>query len=330
LIELPINQIICGDCIEVMKEWPDNCIHAIVTDPPYGLEFMGEEWDKRKLKRNTQSQVVSWLGAGMRYNRDGAEMQKWHYLWATEAFRVLKPGGYMLAFGGTRTYHRLASAIEEAAFEIRDQIGWTYGTGFPKSLNLGKAIEAKTKDGSIEDAHKWEGWGTALKPAWEPICVARKPIEHTTVATVLKYGTGGLNIKGCTLSPTPDKPEGRWPANLIHDGSDEVLACFPCTKKGISPARFFYCAKASKKDRDAGLPDGIHNAHPTVKPTELMRYLVRLVTPPGGIVADIFAGSGSTGKACIREGFQFVCVEKDPEYCKIAQFRIAAAQEGIF
>jgi len=326
-----------GDCLEVLRTLPDNSVDSVVTDPPYGLSFMGKKWD---------------------YDVPTSEV------WA-ECLRVLKPGGHLLAFAGTRTQHRMAVRIEDAGFEIRDMIAWVYGSGFPKSHNL--------KD-------EWQGWGTALKPALEPITMARKPLIGTVAANVLAHGTGALNIDGCrvgneggcagagagagagarvygsglngTFAP-PVPGLGRWPANLIHDGGDEVVQAFPTTTSGKpgscvrhakgmvlqggggntpltgfgdtgSAARFFYCAKASKRDRDEGLDgfeerrvfgdggaslDGISNTrgpranhHPTVKPTDLMRYLCRLVTPPGGIVLDPFMGSGSTGKAAKLQG----------------------------
>jgi site-specific DNA-methyltransferase (adenine-specific) len=357
------------NCLDVMKRLEDNSVDSIVTDPPYGLSFMGKKWD---------------------YDVPSVE------IWA-ECLRVLKPGGHLLAFAGTRTQHRMAVRIEDAGFEIRDMIAWIYGSGFPKSHNL--------KD-------EWQGWGTALKPALEPITVARKPLIGTVAENVLEHGTGGLNIDACRVvtndnlghvnNPTatwgtygsgPNKAafgevSGRWPANLIHDGSDEVVGMFPRAKSGGYPAeglqrshvstygkpnktppqrfttsegsaaRFFYCAKASKRDRDegldgftdkqaAGLPmrsadgerggeglDGTKtdrltirkNVHPTVKPTDLMRYLCRLVTPPGGVVLDPFMGSGSTGKAAMIEGFQFIGCEMSPEYFEIAKARIEAAQ----
>jgi site-specific DNA-methyltransferase (adenine-specific) len=324
--------------------------------------------------------------------------KKWDYdvpsteIWA-ECLRVLKPGGHLLAFAGTRTQHRMAVRIEDAGFEIRDMIAWVYGSGFPKSHNL---------DGERQ------GWGTALKPALEPITVARKPLIGTVAANVLAYGTGTLNIDGCRVGRTDDdvsgwsqtgskasenramsgnnynrdpKPDasGRWPANLIHDGSQMVLDLFPETKSGAlnqasvqadnriygqhdgyanpkqygadtgSAARFFYCAKTSKKDRDEGLtndpqafvqfqtangtsgkPSSLsegrdtqyRNTHPTVKPTDLMRYLCRLVTQLGGIILDPFMGSGSTGKAAKREGFDFIGIERDEAYFEIAKRRI--------
>jgi site-specific DNA-methyltransferase (adenine-specific) len=317
-------------------------IDAIVTDPPYGLSFMGKDWDHGI--------------PGESYWR--------------EALRVAKPGTHLLAFGGTRTFHRLTVAIEDAGWEIRDCIMWVYGSGFPKSHNL---------------KGEWQGWGTALKPAWEPIIVARKPLVGTVAANVIQYGCGGVNVDGCRVGHPVDIPprraggkaaqasdicfasdehtknmqrtefvptSGRWPANLIHDGSDEVTGLFPVTSSGEikvshlratsktksaysqrdalpetypassgSAARFFYCAKASKVDRDDG------NHHPTVKPTDLMRYLCRLVTQPGGTVLDPFCGSGSTGKAAVMEGFQFVGIELNPEYAAIAEARIAHARE---
>ncbi|WP_238880465.1 DNA-methyltransferase [Achromobacter xylosoxidans] len=296
-----------GDCIETMRGMADASVDAIVTDPPYELGFMGKAWDSTGIACS----VEVWL----------------------EALRVLKPGGHLLAFGGSRTYHRLAAAIEDAGFEIRDQIMWIYGSGFPKSKNL---------DGA------WSGWGTALKPAHEPICVARKPLAGTVAANVLAHGVGALNIDGCRVGDAG----GRWAANVIHDGSEEVLQAFPEAKgqqgdlketgrprlslgrfgdmppprahqarieTETSAARFFYCAKASKADRGGG------NTHPTVKPTDLMRYLCRLITPPGGLVLDPFMGSGSTGKAAILEGFRFVGCELQAEYIEIARARIQQA-----
>jgi site-specific DNA-methyltransferase (adenine-specific) len=295
-------------------------------------------------------------------------------LW-TECLRVLKPGGHLLAFSGSRTYHRMAVAIEDAGFDIRDQIQWVYGSGFPKSHDVSKAID---KMEGAESAKQYDGWGTALKPAHEPICVARKPLIGTVVENVLQYGTGGINIDGCRVG-TPEtwqrlkgvstglggeylrgKQEiprfsnglGRWPANFIHDGSEEVLQGFPSDEKQ-SASRFFYCAKASKKDRDEGLEgfeerearstnwsgDGMplrqdgterkqpiaQNHHPTVKPTSLMQYLCRLVTPPNGTILDPFLGSGSTGKAAMYEGFNFVGFDLNSEYIAIAKARIEFA-----
>ena len=369
-----------GDCLDVLKTLPDNSVDSIVTDPPYGLSFVGKKWD---------------------YDVPTTE------IWA-ECLRVLKPGGHLLAFAGTRTQHRMAVRIEDAGFEIRDMIAWVYGSGFPKSLDVSKAIDKAAGaergviqqgersaarpvvedqsggkayrlagDASItapatEAARQWQGWGTALKPALEPITVARKPLVGTVAENVLAHGTGALNIDGCRVGSSGARTNssganvlrvgvssgmtkgtetvvhdyGRWPANLIHDGGDEVVGLFPWSRDGVagkrnakngdvmktglgatanqwggygqegSAARFFYCAKANKKDRGEG------NAHPTVKPTDLMAYLCRLVTPPGGVVLDPFMGSGSTGKAALREGFRFIGIEREPAYLEIASSRI--------
>ena len=471
-----------GDCRDVMAGLSEASMDAIVCDPPYGLSFMGKGWD---------------------HGVPGVEF------WA-EAMRVAKPGAHLLAFGGTRTYHRLACAIEDAGWEIRDCVMWVYGSGFPKSLDVSKAIDknngevgrlykftewmrttgltarqidaatdtnmgghyltaksqpaiptlnlwaklrplcvdvpawvdelverveaerevvgqdtkARSTSGksamptvggktvyetwditapATDAARQWAGWGTALKPAWEPIIVARKPLDGTVAENLLRHGTGGINVDGCRVEGEKGVPaslsdagqhgwrtggdmerkqqqNGRWPANLIHDGSDEVVGLFPsphgagCARAGSSDprmteaktwqgpatqdtgkmhrfgdsgsaARFFYCAKASKSDRDEGC-EGLEervcqheigqlasvdgraelkrrNHHPTVKPTDLMRYLCRLVTPPGGVVLDPFMGSGSTGKAARREGFRFVGIELEAEYCAIARARLA-------
>ena len=407
-----------GDCLDVLKTLPDNSIDSIVTDPPYGLAFMGKRWDY-----------------------DIPSIDIWR-----ECLRVLKPGGHALIFGGTRTYHRMTCRVEDAGFEIRDCIMWLFGSGFPKSHDVSKAIDReagaereivdtvkKTPSASsgcnegwqrpwaegkttmditapaTEAAKQWEGWGTALKPAYEPCILARKPLEGTVAANVQKWGVGGLNVDGCrvgaragnesgwsktgskesqnramsganyTREPVDEAGLGRWPANIIHDGSEEVLELFPVTgaskqggfsgkdpgmwqgKKqhkrgghddnGGSAARFFYCAKASKSDRDEGcegleerhvatLNDYVkpsegrtadkngglkRNTHPTVKPTDLMRYLCRLITPPHGVILDPFMGSGSTGKAAILEGFHFIGIEREEEYVKTAQARIERA-----
>lgn len=368
-------KLIHGDCLEVLKGMPDSSVDSIVTDPPYGLSFMGKKWDY-----------------------DVPERAIWE-----ECLRVLKPGGHLLAFAGTRTQHRMAVRIEDAGFELRDMVtflydtnetaqalieslspeqlklldatfgrdsmlAWGYGSGFPKSLDVSKAIDKAagavrevigkaqwsnsaahfvpgedhtarvTLDitaPATESARQWQGWGTALKPALEPITVVRKPLKGTVAANVLEWGTGAINVDGCRVATNEilgrpqaeqiffsglknngyndnsDKRGGRWPANLIHDGSDEPIGLLG------DAARFFYCAKASKKDRGEG------NIHPTVKPTDLMAYLCRLVTPPGGVVLDPFMGSGSTGKAAVREGFRFIGIEMDADYLAIAESRIA-------
>jgi DNA modification methylase len=398
--------VIHGDCLEAMKGLPDNSVDAVVTDPPYGLSFMGKNWDH------------------------GVPGEAF---WA-EAMRVAKPGAHMLGFGGSRTFHRLWCAVEDAGWEIRDTLFWAYGSGFPKSMDVSKAIdkaagvereggegECRVTAPATPAARQWQGWGTALKPAFEPIVMARKPLEGTVAANVLKWGTGAINVDACRVGNTllseqkagkarlgtfdrtnmiTPKRVGRWPANLIHDGSPEVLDLFPETGPsksnprrngefksvakgrdlphvtfghddlGGSASRFFkscpdddgedaearrliYCAKASKRDRDEGC-DGLderlagclnmrndahaqangmtfspkRNVHPTVKATALMRYLVRLVTPPGGLVLDPFTGSGSTGKAAMAECFRFLGIEKESEYVEIARARIQHAAGG--
>ena len=383
-------KLINSDCILAMKEMPDNSVDSIVTDPPYELGFMGKSWDSTGIANSVE-------------------------MWS-QALRVLKPGGHLIAFSGSRTYHRMAVAIEDAGFEIRDQIMWIYGSGFPKSHNISKSIDKNSDEmrheALTDEAKQWQGWGTALKPAHEPMVLARKPLVGTVANNVLTYGVGGLNIDGARVNTddtlsigsnnrengainfgmADDKeaqgqnPLGRFPANVIHDGSDEVVALFPDTKAGIakrgnsggnnfgsdtpkpplddigygdsgSAARFFYCAKASKRDRNEGL-DGFEaknngkmmrnanntseepsvgfervatepsaNYHPTVKPTDLMRYLCRLITPPKGIVLDPFMGSGSTGKAAILEGFDFIGIEQSAEYVEIAKARIEFASK---
>lgn len=377
-------QLLHGDCIDVLKTLPENSVDSIVTDPPYGLEFMGNDWDAPwkssevvKVTDKSTNGIFHDKGFnhGIRFSRGLVEMQefqKWSTVWAKEIFRVIKPGGHILVFGGSRTYHRMACAIEDAGFEIRDQIMWVYGSGFPKSMNISLSMEKKGIDSS-----QWEGWGTALKPAHEPIVMARKPINGTVVDNIVAWGTGGINIdasrvpgepvpinkleewSGFGQKVEPDYKQemntsGRFPANLIHDGSEEVTELFPRAKGGAYPAkrgkavatsfasgqeteggframgddgsaaRFFYCAKANSKDRNLGLDEGEKNTHPTVKPTELMRYLVRLVTPANGIVLDPFMGSGSTGKAAVLDGYSFIGIEQSAEYIEIAKKRVAA------
>jgi site-specific DNA-methyltransferase (adenine-specific) len=469
---------ILGDCVEILKRFPDNHFDSCVTDPPYGLGFMGKEWDKK------------------------ADYD-FHYLWAIEVFRVLKPGAFLLAFGGTRTYHRLVCAVEDAGFEIRDMIFWAYGQGFPKSMDISKAIDKKfgaereavcphpnarktlgsiqicKKDGDgmlrpnavTTEAKQWSGWGTALKPACEPICVARKPLSERTVAdNVLKYGTGGINIGGCRIPTNPEvddmlrtvdrvarasqtweegsgfknenntvtgvRSDGRFPANLILEctcekteigkasgsqghwskskvtgfgefgggkteyqgvGEKDDMKCIvhtdpncPCrildeqsgvmnskrSKRGIGfsnshiygtgdqdfdtergfndsggASRFFYIAKSSRGERERGLIGNVpcatcggldstehqnksgvmvscvRNSHPTLKPIKLMAYLVRLVTPPNGLVLDPFLGSGTTLLACKCEGMNGVGIEKESEYEPIIKGRLFMQKE---
>lgn len=391
--------IINLDCLLGMRTClADNSIDAVVTDPPYGLS---KEPDMMEVMKH-------WMNGDDYVHTGGGFMGKsWDSfvpgpsIWK-EVFRVLKPGGHLLAFFGSRTYDLGTLAIRLAGFEIRDQIMWVYGSGFPKSLDVSKAIDkaagaereilgrakgAGSKDPdsfgnghnseydltapATEEAKQWSGWGTALKPSHEPICVARKPLSGTVAENVLMHSTGALNIDGCRITDGTEtgkeKPtyipnngnevygagmgggswentKGRWPANFVHDGLNAE-----------EWSRFFYCAKASKSDRDdgvllaatsaaemvdrdadsagmnspragAGRTSGARNDHPTVKPTALMQWLVRLVTPPGGTVLDPFTGSGSTGKACMLEGFEFIGFEMDPHYCEIAEQRIAKAR----
>lgn len=410
-------KLINNDCLIALKEMKSNSVDSIVTDPPYGISFMGKKWD---------------------YDVPSVELWK-------EVLRVLKPGGHALVACGTRTQHRMAVNLEDAGFEIRDIVAWVYGSGFPKSLNIGKAVD-KLQGNEREEIEKvfpdgskprktqhidfftekegikgnakytkgnspYEGWGTALKPSMELWTLCRKPLEEKTVAeNVLKYGTGGLNIDGCRVEGTYDNSGrnirnedytsnsefltalskegrktradsnslGRFPANLIHDGSDEVVGLFPETKpsrvgkprgtfkKGMfanstfnkvgqehndsgSASRFFYCAKASKSERNRGLEgfeevrvsDGRktehhvpnlrttpkQNFHPTVKPVKLMQYLCRLITPKGGTVLDPFTGSGSTGIGAKLEGFDFIGIEREEDYCKIAEARIESYEK---
>jgi site-specific DNA-methyltransferase (adenine-specific) len=431
-IDLENAKVFFGSCLDVLPTLADNSVDAIVTDPPYELGFMGKSWDN----------------SGIAYNVD---------VWK-ECLRVLKPGGHILAFGGSRTWHRLAVAIEDSGFEMRDSIAWLYGSGFPKSHNISKAIdklhgaerevigrnpnsrENATKDNTLyesgtvgktdfiteantDDAKKWDGWGTALKPAHEPIVVARKPLIGTVAENVLKHGVGGINIDATrigtgegvvtfdrtarttegntydlgTVTGMRESGQGRWPANIILDETtaellDEqsgiskskpekigakggsgfgffdnektaaTLGRWPADNGG-GASRFFYVAKASKRDRNEGLeniegkeisakgnglartcntcgastldgcacPDRTfsnpvrQNFHPTVKPTALMQYLIRLVTPDNGVVLDPFAGSGSTGKAAILEGKRFIGIELTAEYLPIIEGRLKHA-----
>ncbi len=438
-----------GDCVQAMASMEPESIDSIVTDPPYGLEFMGKEWDRfrvddpgtarrrgkqagahGKLPRRGESSVHPAARSGVAYGggkhpathrctgcgkRDqfrnshrpcGAgdwrrepidphaapptslAFQEWCRVWALEAKRVLKPGGHLLAFGGARMHHRLACGLENAGFEIRDSIMWLYGSGFPKSLNVAKAIE-KQAGSKSPDAARWQGWGTGLKPAHEPILIARRPLLGTVAENVAEYGTGAINVDACRISvedrsgyirnhsgrrghavtssrggATHLRPgggiggdAGRWPANVVMD---EQAASELDRKSGVlgnragndtygdhgGASRFYYSAKASRAERNAGLEgfeDGalhwsnderspgalqcegtnkaVSNFHPTVKPIELMRWLVRLVTPPGGVVLDPFAGSGTTGVAVLLEGFEFIGIENEPDYCRIAEAR---------
>ena len=387
-----------GDCIETMNAMPPESIDAIVTDPPYGLGFMGKKWD------------------GLPPSLE----------WAEACYRVLKPGGHIAAFGGTRTWHRLAVAIEDAGFEMRDSLAWLYGSGFPKSHDVSKAIDRmagaerevtgryRAPDGgdraarpenlnvyhgrsqewnkpltapATPEAAQWDGWGTALKPAFEPIVLARKPLAEKTVArNVLAYGTGAINVDACRIAATPDdlalmearshpngtvagadgghihmqwdkpngfksNPAGRWPANVLLDQhaaawvdeqsgtlksgarngvrtADQSRTTYGAFEGGDSgrtfasdeggASRFFYVAKAPKSER----PNVGGVQHPTVKPLAIMRWLIRLVTPPGGTVLDPFAGSGTTIEAALIEGFDPVGIEMETDYLPLIQHRI--------
>jgi DNA modification methylase len=394
-----------GDCLEVLPLLEADSIDSCVTDPPYHLTSIVKRFGKEAQTNMTQpaNKDLSKVNAGafrrlskgfMGKQWDGGDVAFRPETWA-EVLRVLKPGAHLIAFSGTRTYHRMACAIEDAGFEIRDQIGWCYGSGFPKSHDVSKGIDrlagekrptdyvpnhlngvyGNGMDGGVtlqpsqpitESAIQWQGWGTALKPAWEACVLARKPLSESSIAAnVLKHGTGGINVDGCRvgLSDGDDprlggkgdwssakmaknvyeggyrgervgsSPLGRWPANLIHDGSEEVLAGFPesesngCSRvrqtgnvygthkdtpfEGYidqgSAARFFYTAKADANDR-------LGSRHPTVKPLDLIQYLVRLVTPKGGTVLDPFAGTGTTGEAVFREGMAAILIEREEEY----------------
>lgn len=291
-----------GDCLEIMRGMPDCSVDAVVTDPPYGLGFLGNAWDR------AVPATEYWV----------------------EALRVAKPGAHLLAFGGTRTIHRLVCAIEDAGWEVRDMIMWLYGTGYAKGNYQGGAGD------------EWAEWSTCLKPACEPIGLCRKPLDGSIEENLRAHRVGALNIGACRVGqskPPRDRGSrtldwrgwenvkrenalnpniGRYPANVCHDGSEAVLETLP-------GAPYFYCAKPARADKDEDLFAG--NPHPTIKPTQLMQWLCRLVTPPGGLVLDPFAGSGSTGKACMREGFRFVGIEQDAEYAEVARARIARAYE---
>lgn len=417
-------KLLLGDCLESMRKLEPNSIDSIVTDPPYGIRFMGKSWDGADIEKMAKKAIGKEprlcsdgrmrkprennlsIAAG-KYDLTPDGMKAFEYFsqqWAVEAFRVLKPGGHLLSFASPRTYHRMACGIESAGFEIRDQVMWLFGQGFPKSLNVEKATGDK----------RFKGIGTALKPANEPICLARKPLEGTVAKNTLKWGVGGINVDATRIgvdekdpnkrkstggyikqdseATVPNAPfnkqrnatltTGRFPSNVILD---EVAAEMLDEQTGISKpklgrtgkrggkgfglfddaksanetgtwpsdpgggaSRFFYVAKASKRERNAGLnvkspdisdeassdslgtsrcviPQTNHNHHPTVKPIKLMTYLIRLITPPGGVVLDPFMGSGSTGVAAVKDGFRFIGCELNEEYLTIAKKRIEAA-----
>lgn len=388
-------QVVTGDCVDTLRRLPDACIDAVVTDPPYGLS---KEPPALEMLRH-------WL-SGEQYDHGGSGFmgKTWDSfvpgpeVWR-EVLRVLKPGGHAVVFSGTRTYDLTVLAMRIAGFEIRDQLAWMYGTGFPKGLDISKQIDKQAghwRGANLErspkgepitpDAIRWRGWDVALKPAQEPICLARKPLAGTVAANVLEHGTGGLNVDGCRIGDA-----GRWPANVLLDETaagmldeqsgyqktgtavrhrgvsggatsisrpkPEGTPDVPAREAGGGASRFFYCAKTSKAEREAGLEhmrqasageltggrvegsvgldnpragagrtsEGRANTHPTVKPIALMRWLVRLVTPPGGVVLDPYSGSGSTGCAAVAEGFTYLGCELLEEYAEISRARIAHA-----
>jgi site-specific DNA-methyltransferase (adenine-specific) len=377
----PVVEVEQGDMRRVLAKMIEagRTVHAVVTDPPYHLQsivkrFGGASKDddtKTSHDARTKSHGYARLSRGfMGKQWDGGDVAFDPETWRL-VFHVLPPGGHVLAFASTRNYHRMATAIEDAGFEIRDQVAWLYGSGFPKSHNVADGIRKRHPDADPSTA---EGWGTAIKPAFEPICVARKPVEGTVAANFLKYGTGALNTLACGI-PSDGRPliekrigeadtvghqifgEGlspgsrhagttsadRWPANVVHDGSREVSDLLPDAGGGVgvrggrasdsgwgfkgtgesvglgdsgSAARFFYCAKASEADR-------LESEHATVKPVALMRWLVRLVTPPGGWVLDPFAGSGTTAMACLAEGFNCIAVEREASHVADIRRRVA-------
>lgn len=331
------NFIYHGDNIDVLKTLPDNSLDSVVTDPPYGLNLMGKKWD---------------------YDVPSLELWK-------ECYRVLKPGGHLLSFGGSRTYHRMVVKVEDAGFEIRDQIMWVYGSGFPKSYNVGLSIDKLLghPEGTFEpnveklqpienksiEPIRFEGFGTALKPAHEPIVMARKPFKATVANNILKWSTGGINIEGCKIESIDDRSK-RFPANIIFDeATGEILDKQFSSNKNIkikapSVSKFFYCPKPSKKEKEEGLTNELEvikgrdegqdkrnvpfkkritptkNTHTTVKPVALMQYLIKLVTPLGGTTLDPFFGSGTTGKSALVEfnDYKFIGIEKEKEYFDIA------------
>ena len=341
--------LINGDCIEEMHKLIDDGVQvdSVVTDPPYHLTSIVDRFGKKgSAKPKDKDGLYNRIDKGfMGQEWDGGDIAFQQETWEL-AYKLLKPGGHLLAFSASRNYHRMAVAIEDAGFDIRDQIIWLYGSGFPKSHNIGKDIDKK--QGNSE----WEGWGTALKPAHEPIVMARKSISEKSIAdNVLKYRTGAINIDECRVEGNdakyPDSnpdfkdigrqskeaigidklsfgqtenakrkraegiPDGRFPANVMHNGLDTEWS------------RYFYCPKASKSERNNST---VKNNHPTVKPQKLMQYLCRMVTPKGGIVLDMFMGSGSTGMAAKDEGFDFIGIEKEKEYFKIAEARIESVE----
>ena len=455
--------ILTGDCLELLPTLEADSVDAIVTDPPYAIGFMNRKWDtfspanaKRIRKQSGDREIDQRnpnlkgrgdrpaFGAAIEYDRRpgaNARFQEWCREWAAQAIRVLKPGGYMLVCMSPRTQHRAVCGIEDAGFEILDQIKWLYGQGMPKSVDVGRAIDMDICEepgrhwmrklpeekkrlpndhvcAETEAGREWSGWGTGLRPSYEPVCVAKKPAEGTIARNVQQHGTGSMNVGACRLdTKTPEREIGqggagyskgwqagsrkhigalgRWPSNVAMDESAAAMVdeqsgeltsganptrrnsdkfrgiysafkgqeeCTPARGKDTGGAsRFFYCPKTSRSEREAGcesLPiksageltggreegsegiksgragagrssSGRHNHHPTVKPIEVMRWLVRLVTPPGGTVLDPFFGSGTTGIACELEDFSYIGIEKETEYVHIAEARIEHVRKQI-
>ncbi len=318
-----------ADTLALLPRLPDCSVDAVVTDPPYGIDFQHADWDGKNIRTAAQDHSLT----------DGQAFQRWATMWATECLRVLKPGGHLVAFSASRTGHRLACGLEDAGFELRDTLMWMYGSGMPKSRKLP------------------DGQGTALKPAYEPAYLARKPLsEPTVLQNVDRWGTGALNTRACQILEPSDRPaacqgRGRWPANVLldHGPACTTRACSPgCPVKTLEgqaegTSRFFYHAKANRPERDAGCdqlpaqtidlfptsrrgaapPPTVRNPHPTVKPLAVMRWLVRLSAPAGGLVLDPFCGSGSTGCAARLEGRPFLGIELDPAHAQVARARIA-------
>lgn len=340
-------KVINGDCTKVMKDLEAEIFDSCVCDPPYHLASIvkrfGKEKTAKKEKSNMHGKDKQPPNRGAQYKRlsrgfmgkewDGGDVAFNPETWRL-VFDLLKPGAHLCAFAATRNYHRMAVAIEDAGFEIRDQLAWIYGTGFPKSHDVKKDLEKHGVDGA-----PWQGRGTALKPAWEPIVLARKPLQGTVAMNVMKHGTGAINIDACRIGEsggTKDFPTGvgnkknevfgkygaaetkeidglgRFPANILHDGSREVLDYFP-----TGAGKFFYSAKADKAEKIDR-----EDSHPTVKPVDLMSWLCRLVTPPGGRILDPFGGTGSTGIGGALEGFNVTLIERDPGYYKDILTRI--------
>jgi site-specific DNA-methyltransferase (adenine-specific) len=297
--------LIEGDALMTLVKLPANSVDAIITDPPYGISFKGESWDGKDIKQAVGDELLSTSEA----------FQRWTSVWATQCRRVLKPGGHLLAFGAPRTFHRLVSGTEDAGLEVRDVLMWLYAQGMPKSRRMPG------------------GTGTGMKPAYEPILLARAPLDGNTQATVDAWGTGALNIEASRVGEA-----AYWPANVALSHAPDCPAAL-VDGDAAGPSRLFFCAKSSRKEREAGCellphreamlytgkrysPRVRANIHPTVKPLALMRWLVRLVTPPGGVVLDPFSGSGSTGIAAVLEGRMFLGVEREGEYVDIACARL--------